>query len=78
MDGALFNHLAQKELLFLSLCLQMFTWKMPFTAKLLLALLILLGSANVFGKPRLTNILYQGLTGIRRAKCQVNIFSKKL
>ena len=34
--------------------------------------------SNVFGKPRLTNILYQGLTGIRRAKCQVNIFTKKL
>ena len=31
-----------------------------------------------FGKPHLTNILNQALTGIRRAKCQVNIFSKKL
>lgn len=58
----------------LSLCLQMFTWKM-FTAKLLLVLLILQGSANVFGKPSLSDI---GLNGFQRTRCQVNIFSEKL
>ncbi|XP_073246079.1 uncharacterized protein [Porites lutea] len=44
----------------------MFTWKM-FTAKLLQVLLILQGSANVFGKPGLTDT---ALTGFQRAKCQ--------
>ena len=53
----------------------MFTWKMPFTAKLLQVLLILQGSANVFGKPGLTDT---ALTGFQRAKCQVNISSEKL
>ncbi|KAM7431305.1 cell adhesion [Porites harrisoni] len=40
---------------------------MPFTAKLLQVLLILQGSANVFGKPGLTDT---ALTGFQRAKCQ--------
>ena len=52
----------------------MFTWKM-FTAKLLQVLLILQGSANVLGKPGLTDT---ALTGFQRAKCQVNISSEKL
>ncbi|CAH3162943.1 unnamed protein product [Porites lobata] len=48
------------------LYLEMFTWKM-FTAKLLQVLLILQGSANVFGKPGLIDT---ALTGFQRAKCQ--------